>query len=242
MQPTLHGIARFLPAAYSYISSWTRPDISFAISKLSKFMHNPGPKHTQALKRLIRYLKLTQTLGLVYDFSKAPPKGGVYSYYDASHADDVDTRRSTLAYVFYFEGCIISWNTKLHTYITTSTNHSEYCAAAKAAREAKWFEKLYIDILFPSAVKPIALFSDSQGTIAMNYNPVNRSASKHVDLADHYAREQVERGTIVISYVQTTDMIADALTKALSRALFERFRKHLVQDAKPTLSKLHSQA
>jgi len=37
-------------------------------------------------------------------------------------------------------------------------------------------------------------------------------------------------------------MIADALTKALSRALFERFRKHLVQDAKPTLSKLHSQA
>ena len=46
----------------------------------------------------------------------------------------------------------------------------------------------------------------------------------------------------MISYVQTTDMIADALTKALSRALFERFRKHLAQDAKPTLSKLHSQA
>ena len=140
-------------------------------------MHNPGPKHTQALKRLIRYLKYAMTLGLVYDFSSAPPKGGVYSYYDASHADDVDTRRSTLAYVFYFEGCIISWNTKLHTYITTSTNHSEYCAAAKAAREAKWFENLYTDILFHSAVKPIALFSDSQGAIAMNYNPVNRSAS-----------------------------------------------------------------
>jgi hypothetical protein len=162
-------------------------------------------------------------------FASAVPKAGVYGYYDASHADDIDTRRSTLAYVFYFEGSIVSWNTKLHTYITTSTNHSEYCAAAKAAREAKWLEKLYKDVCFPAAVSPIALFSDSQGAIAMNYNPVNRSASKHVDLADHYAREQVERGTITITYVPTGDMIADTLTKALAKAPFEKFRDHLVR-------------
>jgi hypothetical protein len=138
------------------------------------------------------------------------------------------TRRSTMAHVFFFSGCIISWHSKLHSYVTTSTNHSEYCAAAKAAREAKWLEKIFTAIGFDNYVQPVDLFSDSQGAIAMNYNPVNRSASKHVDLADHYAREQVERGTITISYVPTEDMIADALTKALPRKQFERLRLKLL--------------
>ena len=55
----------------------------------------------------------------------------------------------------------------------------------------------------------------------MTYNPVLRSASKHVDLADHYAREQLERGTITVTHVPTTEMIADLLTKALGRPQFE---------------------
>ena len=54
----------------------------------------------------------------------------------------------------------------------------------------------------------------------MSYNPVNRAASKHVDLADHYAREQVERKTITISYLSTKDTTADALTKALPAPSF----------------------
>ena len=156
-------------------------------------MQNPGPAHITALKRLLRYLKKTINMGLNYSFKSTPPSPGVYGYYDASHADDVDTRRSTLAYVFYLEGCIVSWHTKMHSYVTTSTNHSEYCSAAKAAREAKWLEKMFDALGHPSWVKPIRLFSDSQGAIATAYNPVNRAATKHVDLADHYTREQVQR-------------------------------------------------
>ena len=72
------------------------------------------------------------------------------------------------------------------------------------------------------------MFSDSKGAIAMAYNPVQRAASKHVDLADHYAREQQERGTISISYICTFDMIADALTKPLARADFKRHADKLV--------------
>ena len=138
---------------------------------------------------MIRYMKKTADIGLVYSFATPPEKLGTYGFYDASHADDVDTLRTTLAYLFYYAGCCISWNSKLHTYVTTSTNHSEYCGAAKAAREAKWLEKMFDTIGFSTAVRPIDLFSDSQGAIAMTYNPVRRSASKHVDLADHSVKE-----------------------------------------------------
>ena len=211
------------------MSHWTRPDISYAVSQLCRFMHNPGKEHITALKRLLRYLSTTRDHGLVYTFARGVAKRGVYGYYDASHADCPDTRRSTLAYVFFFEGCAISWHTKRHTYVTTSTNHSEYCSAAKAGREAKWFHSYFTAIGLSRLVSPIDLFSDSKGAIAMAYNPVHRAASKHVDLADHYARELQERGIITISYVNTKDMYADLLTKPLSRQPFAYLSGFLVQ-------------
>ena len=84
---------------------------------------------------------------------------------------------------------------------------------------------------FTEFVRPIDLFSDSKGCIAMTYNPVQRTASKHIDLADHFAREMQERGTITISYVDTTNMTADLLTKALPAAGFARHASKLIQVA-----------
>jgi hypothetical protein len=220
-------------ACIIYFVSWTRPDLAFAVSKLCKYMHNPGREHIVALKRLLRYLKATANYGLKFDFSNtnstAGAQLGVYGFYDAAHADCLDTMRSTLAYVFFFCGCPISWHSKLHSVITTSTNHSEYCAAAKAAKEAKLWDKIMNEIGFGRYVRPIDLFSDSKGCISMTYNPVDRAASKHVDLADHYAREQQEAGTITITYVSTKDMVADLLTKPLASLDFAKHAKKLVE-------------
>ena len=138
-----------------YYSSWSKPDITFTISKLAKFMHNPGDKHKAALKRLIRYVGAKSSRGLTYSFAGPPAKAGMYGYYDAAFADDVDTRRSTMGYVFFYEGCAISWHSKLHTYVTTSSNHSEYCAGAKAAREAKMLKMMMTELGFGSDVSPI---------------------------------------------------------------------------------------
>jgi Reverse transcriptase (RNA-dependent DNA polymerase). len=49
-----------------YLASATRPDISFAASKLSRFTSNPGDDHWRALERVMRYLKSTMKLGLHY--------------------------------------------------------------------------------------------------------------------------------------------------------------------------------
>ena len=220
-------------ACLIYPSRWTRPDLSQAVSKLCQFMHNPGTVHMTALKRLLRYCAGTLDLGLLYDFSTAIRhelhRCGVYGLYDASRADCQDTMRTTLAYCSYLEACLLSWHTKRHATITTATNHSEYCAAAKMAREAKYLDKIFVFLGQVQAVRPIDLFSDSKGAIAMSYNPVNQAASKHVDLADHYAREMVDLGIITISYIDTKKMIADLLTKPLGRAPFERLVVHLVR-------------
>ena len=227
---------RSVVASLIYFANWTRPDIAYAVSKLCRYMHNPGDPHIIALKRLLRYLAGTADYGLKYSFADGWRKNAhekcvtaVHGFFDAAHADCIDTLRSTMAYVFFFGPCPISWSTKLHTVVTTATNHSEYCASAKAAREARWFHNLCHELSFlVRYVKPIEVYSDSQGSIAMAYNPTNRNATKHIALADHFTREQQEEGIINVSYVRTTDMIADALTKPLGNNDFARHLQYLL--------------
>ena len=203
-----------------YLQLWTRVDIAYAVSKLSKFLQKPGPVHVAYAKHLLMYLKGNPSRCLSYDFSKTAPRKGVYGYYDAAHLDDIDTRRSTMAFIMFFEGCAISWKSKLHTFLTLSTNNSEYVASAKCAREAKWLWNIYNSIGLSKYVKPIVLFSDSQGAISLAYNPVLHESNKHVEVADHYARELVQRGIIDITFVGTKEMLADALTKSLPARQF----------------------
>jgi hypothetical protein len=49
-----------------YLASATRPDIAFAVSKLSRFVSNPGDVHWQAIERVMRYLKGIMNYGLLY--------------------------------------------------------------------------------------------------------------------------------------------------------------------------------
>ena len=63
----------------------------------------------------------------------------------------------------------------------------------------------------------------------MNYNPVHHDSNKHVEIADHYAREQVAAGTIEITRVDTKDNLADLMTKMLSRAQFWKLVNALIK-------------
>jgi hypothetical protein len=137
---------RSIIAMVNFISSWSRPDITFACNKLCKFMANPGEAHIKALKHLLRYLKGTLDLSLSYDFASPSQHTGVHGFTDASFGDCPDTGRSTLAYAFYYYGAIVSWYSKSNTYVTTSTNHSEYAAMGLGAKEAEWQLLLFLSL------------------------------------------------------------------------------------------------
>ncbi|KAL5572941.1 hypothetical protein UlMin_022538 [Ulmus minor] len=84
----------------------TRPDLSFAISVLSRFMSNPERDHWLAMKWLLRYIKGTTKLGLVY--RKARNYLRLDGYVDSDYGGDRDRRRSTTTYVFMLNNCCIS--------------------------------------------------------------------------------------------------------------------------------------
>ncbi|KAL3617184.1 hypothetical protein CASFOL_038931 [Castilleja foliolosa] len=97
---------RKLVGSLQYLA-FTRPDISYAINKLSQFMHNPRQTHMQALKRVLRYLKGTIHHGL---FLNRNASLTLSAFSDSDWGGVNDAGRSTTAYILYLGTNIISWN------------------------------------------------------------------------------------------------------------------------------------
>ena len=83
----------------------TRPDIAFAVGVVSRYMSNPGKKHWEAVKGIMRYLKATKSLRICYESQDLSVRG----YTDSDYAGDLDKRRSTSGYVFTLAGGAVSW-------------------------------------------------------------------------------------------------------------------------------------
>ena len=65
--------------------------------------------------------------------------------------------------------------------------------------------------------KSTIIYEDNQGCIAIAKNHVNHERTKHIDIRYNFVREKVEDKTIVVKYLETTEMLADILTKGLPR-------------------------
>lgn len=118
-----------------YLSTCTRPDIALAVSKLAKYVQNPGRVHWQALKHLMRYLKGTLDYGLRYTSNG---NGELEGWADASYGDDLDNRRSTTGYLFQLSGNTITWTSYSQQSCARSTTEAEYMSLSDSAQEAVW--------------------------------------------------------------------------------------------------------
>jgi hypothetical protein len=87
-----------------YLASATRPDISYAVCKLSWFVSKPGDDYWRALERVLRYLKGTMTYGIHYTRNPRVLEG----YYDANWISDADELHATSGYVFLLGGGVVS--------------------------------------------------------------------------------------------------------------------------------------
>jgi hypothetical protein len=129
--PYLEGLGSLM-----YVCQGTRFDISLPVSLCSRFMHNPGRVHWEAVKQNFRYLKGTRDLQLYLGGVKAP----LHGYSDADHASQKD-RHSISGYAFMIGGCV-SASSKRQPIIALSSTEAEYIAMTHAAKEALWMRAL----------------------------------------------------------------------------------------------------
>jgi hypothetical protein len=68
---------------------------------------------------------------------------------------------------------------------------------------------------------------DNQSCIKLTENPVFHDRSKHIDMRYHYIQDLVQRKTIKLQYIATSEQVADILTKPLTLRQFVQLRGKL---------------
>ncbi|KAK4327560.1 hypothetical protein Pmani_001967 [Petrolisthes manimaculis] len=206
-----------------YLSVKTRPDIAYAVNSVTRYNTKPTSQHWKAVKRIMRYLKGTLDLGILYNYNGSTDFVG---YSDADWAGDINDRKSTSGYCFHLGGGPVSWSSKKQSCVALSTAEAEYMALASAIQEAVWLRKLAVDIQI-DCMGPLLLYEDNQSTIAMSKNPQFHGKTKHIDIKFHYVREKCIENVIQLVYCPTNDMVAYIFTKGLNKDKFKRLREML---------------
>ena len=199
-----------------YATQCTRLDIAFAVSKLSRFTSNPSVDHWKGIGRVFGYLKKTKNLGLYY--SKFPVI--LEGYTDASWISSLGENKSTSGWVFTLGGGAISWRSKKQTCITHSTMESEFVALAETGKEAEWIKDFLLEIPLTSKnVSSISIHCDSQATLGRAYSEIYNGKSRHISLRHDYVRKLIKDGIISLTYIKSSENLADPFTKPLVRDL-----------------------
>lgn len=205
-----------------WLAATTRPDIAHATSVVARFVSNPGMPHYNAVIRMLVYLRTTKTFGLVFDMPK--PGAGLEAYADANWC----TKFSTSGALYYYDGCLFGWYSRLQRSVCHSTAEAEYQSASSAAREGIFHREVAVDI-GDLPVGPSKLLLDSKSAIDMCYDPCQFKKTKHILRDAHFLRDVVAREVFKPEHVSSEEELADIMSKAVSRPIFLQLRPHLVR-------------
>ncbi|XP_057948847.1 uncharacterized mitochondrial protein AtMg00810 isoform X1 [Malania oleifera] len=194
----------------------TRPDITYSVNILSQFMHAPRKPHWDAALCIIKYLKGSPGLGLLFSSSNSFT---LKAYCDANWANCPMTRRSTTGYCVFLGNSLISRKAKKQKTVSRSSSEAKYRSMAAATCELTWLRFLLNDMQVSTG--PARLLCDNQAALHIAANPVYHERTKHIELDCHVVREKIQNGQIIIEFVPSHLLLADVVTKALGGNLFK---------------------
>src|SRR3989337_2512868 len=178
-----------------YAMLCTRPNVCLAISLAGTYQSNPGVDHWTMVKNILKYLKRTKDMFLIYgDDEELVVKG----YVDASFNTYPNDSKSQTRYVFILNGGAVSWCSSQQSVMTGSSCEVEYIAASEEGHEGVWMKEFISDLgVIPSASGPMTIFCDNTGAIAIAKEPRFHKRTKHIKR--HYSiRDYVKDGDIEI--------------------------------------------
>jgi hypothetical protein len=166
----------------------SRPDIMFSVCMCARFQANPKECHLTAVKRILRYLKLTPNVGLWY------PKGAqfeIIGYSDSDYVGCKIDRKSTSGGCQLLVRSLVSWVSKKQNSVALSTAEAEYVAAASCCAQLIWMKQTLRDYGLKFTRMP--LLCDNESAVKMANNPVQHSRTKHIDIRHHFLRDHVRK-------------------------------------------------
>jgi hypothetical protein len=179
-------------------------------------MHCPSEDHLNAVLRILRYLKSSPGKGLMFS------RNGhlnVEGYTDADWAGNISDRKSTLGYLMFVGGNLVTWRSKKQNVVALSSAEAEFRGMAKGLCELLWLKRLLMEIGYAPSCE-MNLFCDNKAAIDISHNPVQHDRTKHVEVDRHFIKQNLVNKTIRFPFVKSEDQLADVLTKAVCSRIF----------------------
>ncbi len=219
-----------------YSAVISRSDIVKVVSKLAEHLINFESIYLAAVNHLIRYLYETKHLTIKFDVSKdeeliennqANEKHVFEATADAAFANEKE-RRSVEDYIFKLFEELIDWATKKQTTVSTSITEIELLIMLHVDKKFIWWLNLFKKIEF-SSDHQMTLYNNNLQTIRLLISKIAKVDTKlrHVDVAQCWLREFVQRDILKMNYLLTTKMTTDEMTKILSSQKHKKFIKQL---------------
>nr|GEX08442.1 retrotransposon protein, putative, Ty1-copia subclass [Tanacetum cinerariifolium] len=199
-----------------YAVRCTRPDVAFAQNITSRFQQNLGDIHWTTVKNILKYLRNTKDMFLVYG-GDLKRELRISCYTDAGYLTDADDLKSQTGYLFVLNGGAIDWKSAKQSIFSTSSAEAGYIAAFNASKEAVWVRKFISGMsVVPTIEEPISMYCDNTGAIAIANESGITKGVRHFRAKVHYLQEVIEFGDIKLEKFHTDDNLADPFTKALA--------------------------
>lgn len=209
-----------------YLSTISRPDISFAVNYLSRYCSKPKLSHWKMVKRVFQYLKGTEEFGIFFNGDKL-----LVAYTDSDFGGDAETSRSTSGVIILRGGPLVWYSQKQHL-VSTSTSEAEYRAAVSSIDDISWIKRICLELGILRDNQPIPLFIDNQSAIHMLKSTCDgktMKGKKHIEIPRKFICEHVDK-TVTLVKIRSNEQLADILTKPLCKCNFVNNRRKIIKE------------
>ncbi|GJR05474.1 hypothetical protein Tco_0528458 [Tanacetum coccineum] len=174
-------------------------------------MGEPSSSHLGAAKRVLRYVKGSLDLGIMFERNKVVKLEG---YADSDWAGSIDDSKSTSGYIFTLASGVFCWNSKKQSVVAQSSAEAEYISVAGAINHDIWIRKLlsYLDLTQEGLT---VIFCDNKSAIAIAENPMQHGRTKHINVKYHAIREAKKNEEVKLKYYTSKTQLADMVTKLI---------------------------
>ncbi|GKA84106.1 putative RNA-directed DNA polymerase, partial [Tanacetum coccineum] len=170
----------------------TRPDIAYAVSVVSRFMHAPSEEHMNVVYRILKYLKSSPGKGLFFGRNQEHEVSG---YTDADWAGDRMDGKSTSGYFTFVGGNLVTWRSKKQKVVSISSAEAEFRGMVHGICELLWIRRILRDLGI-ELNKPLKLYCDNESAVKIANNLVQHDRTKHVEIDRHFIKDHLEKKTV----------------------------------------------
>lgn len=201
----------------NYLLGRTRPDISAAASILSQFNQNLGMSHWMEVLHVWKYLAGSLSLSLTLQPRVTNDDEGLSVYTDSTWANDPHSRKSQTGYIIFWKKAPVAWKSQKQSNITLSSTKAELNALVDGAQESLWIQSVVSDLWKKQTIRPSNFIVDNKGFVDKLKHFGSNSKTKYIDMKLKWLRDELANNRIRVTLTDTSNMIADSLTKASTK-------------------------